>query len=338
MNEEIVLNGTPRQYELTQPDVAERMSEGGLVFLDFLLPVACNLDCLKCFSEASKAHDNDLLGRGASIEDLSMGKRFELINQAIDLGVKTVMVAGVGEPTSSDQLDEIIDICPRKNVKPIFFTNGSFLDRNRAENYLANGANIVFSVDALDEGNFNTLTGKRGFFGDTYRNLVDALDVASKFEERYGNVKVSKVAVNTTPTLLTYNPAEGVDDLLKFRELIGGRVPHMLTRLSPFGNAAKNWKILAGNDRLERSLVLDEAIERYGCGGFGTSSRSDGFCAAMHNGIATYKGYWMMCPDTGLSRDMGRFPTESVQMHWDKKRELLAKYEDKCCVAEISLG
>lgn len=338
MNDKVVLKGTARQYELTEPEIARKMTEGDLCFMDFMVPTACNLDCLKCFSAAARAHDNSLSMRGVSTEDISHEKRDRLINEAIEQGVKTVLVAGVGEPTSSKQLDEIIDICSaREGVNIIFFTNGTYIDRRRTEDYLAKGANIIFSVDALDKNKFDALTGSHGFFDRTYQNLSDALEIATALEEKRNGVRVSRLAVNTTPTLLTYNPSSGVDDLARFRELIDGRVPHLLTRLSPFGNASRNWSILAGTNNYRRNPVLEEAILKYGCGTVGTSARADGTCAALHNGIAVYKGYWMMCPDAGLEINHGRFPELTVKEHWQRKKEFLAKHRERCCIAEINL-
>ncbi len=328
----LVLKGTAKQYELTQPAVARRLSEGGLVFIDYILPGKCNFSCQKCFSSASTRYDTTLANTGAPAHDITEEQRRTLIQEAHSIGARTMLIAGAGEPTLSRQLDDLVSICSElKDMNLVVFTNGSTITKDGLIRYFSNGASLIFSIDASTEKSFNLLTTTRGMFKRVFHNLEDALEVASDFEELHNGVRVTRVAVNTTPTLVTYNPTNGVDEIAGIHNLIEGRAPHYVTRLTPFGNAIINQQLLVGIDR-SGQRILNGATQKYGSGALGTSFRADGQCAALNNGIATYKGYWLLCPDAGFGGNHGRFPEVSVTKHWREKKQMLSQFNPPCIV------
>ena len=328
----LVLKGTVKQYEATQPAVAKRLSEKGLVFVDYILPGNCNFSCQKCFSSASTRYDTNLADTGAPSQDITKEQRRTLIQEAHSIGARTVLIAGAGEPTLSKQLNELMSICSElEDMSLVVFTNGSTITKNDLIRYFSNGVSLIFSIDASTEKSFNLLTATSGMFERVFHHLEDALEAASDFEELHNGVRVTRVAINTTPTLVTYDPTNGVDEIARLHDLIRGRAPHYVTRLTPFGNATINQQLLLGTAGLGQR-ILDGATQKYGSGTLGTSFRADGQCAALNNGIATYKGYWLLCPDAGLSGNYGRFPEVSVAQHWREKKQMLSRFNPPCVI------
>lgn len=330
-----VLKGTIKYFELTNPEISQELERGNPVLMDYILPGQCNFKCLKCFSEGSEIYDKQLIGRGITSSELSSKEKEQLINEAVELGIRTLLVAGAGEPMVSPYFNDLINISSKyPELNTIVFTNGSMATREITLDCIEKGVNLIFSIDAITRDTFDKLSGTRGHYRQVMINLANALTIANQTSETEGNTKISRIGVNTTPTLISYNEERGIDEIKYISQLISGRAPHFVTRLSPFGNAKQNWRNIANTHDFSNNPTLETAIERYG-NGETTSARSNGTCAALNNGIAIYKGHWMLCPDAGVNQDFGRYPETNLKNHWREKKDLLRKQRRHQCVSQF---
>ncbi len=333
MTQELVLKGTTAYYERLVPEVKKRMYENKLVFVHDSLLVGCQYNCAKCFSGGSKEYTRQLEKMGKKATNLSEENRRNMIKEASDLGVKALVIAGAGEPLLSKDLDKVIEMCSKMDMHVVVFTNGLLLDKEKAEKYLSKNVSIVFSLDSLKEENYDKLTGTKGNLKTALKHLKDLLEMGEEKAEIADNYKVVRVAVNTNPTILTYRPDKGIDEVKEIHELINGRATHFVSHITPNANALKNWKMLIGKEGCELNPVLGEAQEKYSRGLGGSSRRDDGKCAYIYNGVVQFAGYWMGCPNIGVSADNGRYPEVNIEEHFKEKLASLEKSGKPLCIS-----
>lgn len=330
---ELILKGTTAYYEHLVPEVKSRLNIGGLVFIHDSLFVGCKYRCLKCFSDGSNAYIEQLRARGVTPANLDKSARERLIHEAYELGARTVVIAGAGEPLMSPDLDTAIDICSRlKDMKLVVFTNGLLLGEEKIEEYFSKEVSIVFTFDSISEQNYDRLTGTHGNFRTVLNNLESALDLSEKHSTSEGRYKIVPLAVNTNPTLLTYDPIRGVDEVGQIHALINGKATHFVSHLTPNGNAAQNWKLLIGKENYFPNPALKEAEKKYSRGLGGSSRRQDGKCAYIYNGVTQFAGYWMICPNFGLVSNLGRYPEKTLEQHFSEKKDILDEMGEPLCV------
>lgn len=328
----IVLKGTTTYYEKLVPETAERLRTGQLVFLHDVLMGGCQYRCLKCFSSSSKAYEGQLREKNVAVENLGSTLRRNLVKEAYSLGVRSIVIAGAGEPLISKDLDSITDTSSELGINLVVFTNGLLLDEKKAREYFSKGVSIIFSLDSTNPDSYDTLTGTGNNFKIAFKNLKSALRMAEDYSSIKNGHKIVQLAVNTNPTILTYDPAEGIDEIGEIHELIQGKAAHFVSHPTPSGNAVKYWKVLGGTKDLSFNPDIINAQRRYSAGLGGSSRRKDGRCAYIHNGVVHFAGYWMICPNHGVKEDFGKYPEVSVQEHFEQKKKFLMGINSPLCI------
>jgi MoaA/NifB/PqqE/SkfB family radical SAM enzyme len=127
---------------------AERRGETVPAILIASVTRRCNLACSGCYSKALRPED------GAAREELSDDRFMELFEEAVELGVGAILVAG-GEPLLRPSL--LKRLAALKGVVAPVFTNGSLIDE-KASSLFGGRLLPVFSV----EGDEAFTTERRG--------------------------------------------------------------------------------------------------------------------------------------------------------------------------------
>jgi wyosine [tRNA(Phe)-imidazoG37] synthetase (radical SAM superfamily) len=327
----LVLKGTTSYFESLDPEVSKRMDEGGLAFLNMPLPIGCNYKCPKCFSGGSDIYNEQLRQRGISTE-LEPTLRKDLIRNAFDLGARTLVIAGAGEPLLYGGLDDILELTGNLGMNSVVFTNGSQLSKERAQSLFSRGTSIVFTYDSTCSKHYDMVTGTRGNHDFIRANLEGALSLSENYTSIRSGHKILQFAINTNPTVFTFNQAEGIDEIDEISNLISGRAVHFVSHITPTGSAETNWELLTGKKDLVLNPQLKEAEAMYGNGLGGSSRRKNGLCAYLHNGVTIYEGHYMFCPNAGLKVDFGRYPEISILEHIKEKKERLRSKGKPLCI------
>jgi MoaA/NifB/PqqE/SkfB family radical SAM enzyme len=327
----LVLRGTTSYFETVDSEVSQRMEEGGLVFLNMPLPVGCNYDCLKCFSGGSDIYNEQLRQRGVTAE-FDSDLRERLVRDAFDIGARTIVIAGAGEPLIYSGLDEILGLTGRLGMSTVVFTNGFHLSKEKAESLFSNGASIFFSYDSTTPGNYDAVTQTTGNHDIVRANLEATLDLSEQYSITREEHKIVPFGVNTNPTRFTYNPETGVDEIKEISDLVFGRAAHFVSHITPSGNAEHNWELLTGRRDGNLNFQLKQAELIYGSGIGGSSRRKNGSCAYVYNGVTVYEGYYMPCPNAGLKIDFGRYPEVSLSDHLDSKKRMMMEANNPLCI------
>jgi len=99
---------------------------------------SCNLACLMC------PHSKMKRSRGVMSQELFR----KIIDQAEDLNIRSIKLAGLGEPLLDKDIADKIAYAKKKNLSVKMFTNGMLLNRQRAQQLVGSGVDEIFiSID-----------------------------------------------------------------------------------------------------------------------------------------------------------------------------------------------
>lgn len=124
--------------EFSSEEIAEVRSRDGLLSMELELSRTCNLRCVYCYASSGKPLENELAL--AEIEDI--------IGQAIELGVKKIIVLGGGEPLLYPQLLDVLDFIISKNLVVDLFTNGVMMTPDLAGELYKRGVGVVVKMNS----------------------------------------------------------------------------------------------------------------------------------------------------------------------------------------------
>lgn len=133
--------------------------EGRLLSMELELSRKCNLRCIYCYASA-----------GEELEDeLSLDEIYNVLDQAIHLGAKRIIVLGGGEPMVYPQLMDILRFLKARGVGIDLFTNCTLITRELAEEFMALGVCPVIKMNSRHEATQDYLADRPG----TYRRIME---------------------------------------------------------------------------------------------------------------------------------------------------------------------
>jgi MoaA/NifB/PqqE/SkfB family radical SAM enzyme/GT2 family glycosyltransferase len=204
----------------------------------------CNLKCNIC--EIRK--DNP-------IEEYSLGEIKNLINEAVDWGVKEFVLSG-GEPLIREDIFEILDFVKDKGYHIGVLTNGIILDDNFINKLLpylvSDSLSLSISLDALSPEIHDEIRAAKGSFAKT----TGALKKLFQLKIRYPNINFNSISI-----ILNENLEELLDlavflkslnvNSIQFQPLLANNLV-----MKERGQGAKYWI------PQERLQVLDSVIDK----------------------------------------------------------------------------
>jgi Fe-coproporphyrin III synthase len=139
---------------------------------------ACNHDCWYC------AYHVDWLQLGNLMEYkdiLPKPKMFEIIDDAIKMGVKAVTFTGGGEPLMYPSIVECVEKLTNGGIKVAVITNGSRLKGKIAEVFAQHGTWVRISIDAWDGPSYaKSRSIKEDEFDRVIQNIRDFVNLKPK--------------------------------------------------------------------------------------------------------------------------------------------------------------
>ncbi len=138
------------------------------------LTYRCPLACIHCSSDATSSNNIEI----------SPDKCFEIINEAINMGVEEIAFSG-GEPLVWRHIEDAIDLAASGNIKVILYTSG--LGKNNIEKSLENLRNkgldtIIFSLYGADAINHEQITRINGSFNKTINAIKNSKKIGLNTE------------------------------------------------------------------------------------------------------------------------------------------------------------
>lgn len=138
--------------EFSPQEIAECRSRNGLLSLELELSRICNLRCVYCYASSGTPLENEI----------SLTEILDVIEQAVDLGVKKIIILGGGEPLLYPHLFEVIDFIRSKGLIADLFTNGLTLTDDVAGRLFKRDIGVVLKMNSRKEAVQDALAGKAG--------------------------------------------------------------------------------------------------------------------------------------------------------------------------------
>lgn len=157
----------PWGSNFTAAEIESARQKGQLLSLELELSRECNLRCIYCYADAGEK----------MMDELSFDEIIGVIDQAIALGVRRIIVLGGGEPLLYPRIMEVMRYIYQHNIAIDLFTNGTLITREIADQLLELGVCPVIKLNSFQEDVQDLLAGKAGAYKAIQKGLDNLLAV-----------------------------------------------------------------------------------------------------------------------------------------------------------------
>lgn len=137
------------RYSFSEKMIIQIRDLNKLLTLELELSHECNYGCKYCYSSAGKKENNEL----------TFLEICEIVDQAKNLGVQTIVIIGGGEPLVYPYIKDLITYIFSKQIGIILFTNGSYIDQEMADFLWTHDVFPVLKVNGIRPKTINWLCG-----------------------------------------------------------------------------------------------------------------------------------------------------------------------------------
>lgn len=138
--------------------------KGSLLSLDIDMPGkgVCRLRCGHCFRRSPEF---------SKIKNMDMDEMHGQLEDAVELGLRSVKIIGPGEPLEDPHLFEFLELLKKMNITPLIFTKGHPIgdDKLAMKRFGIDGRELVAR---LDECGVSILLGTTSFHPETEDSIV----------------------------------------------------------------------------------------------------------------------------------------------------------------------
>lgn len=127
---------------------------------------SCNLRCRYCYAESGSRLD----------DELPYDVLADVVRQAHDLGARSIVVIGGGEPTLHPHFRELIALIDQLGLVPMIFSNCMLIDADLAAFLYEKHASVMTKLDSLRPEVQDFLGGLEGAFERIGRGIGALLD------------------------------------------------------------------------------------------------------------------------------------------------------------------
>ena len=153
-------------YTYDPQDAYRARDENRLLAIRLETNRSCNLRCRYCYAESGEQLENELSAKTLA----------DVVSQAKEMGLHSVVVIGGGEPAIHPQFRELISFIHSLNIIPIIFTNTMTMSKELAKFLYANNASVMGKLDSLRSEQQDFMAGHRGAFGRIQRGLKNLIE------------------------------------------------------------------------------------------------------------------------------------------------------------------
>lgn len=228
----------------------------------------CNLRCVYCYAGEQKPLPNEL----------NLREQQDIITQAAELGAKTVVICGDGEPSIDPNLCGIVECAHSLNMKTIVVTNGIIfgddpystkVHHKNGEELLSflknNGVSFVLKLESIVQESYESIVGVKGAF-QKYMTSIDRICKAgfNKLEQN-GDVAITRIAfsavimksnINELTDLKQFADDHNAQFICKLPSLVG-RALNNLSEMFEVSRYEEIRKSLLGYTAKRETLMVD---------------------------------------------------------------------------------
>jgi len=261
-------------------EVYERYTENEIFYLALNFTSSCHYGCLYCFVGL---YDLNTKTR----YDLSLDKRKMLLDEAKNLGAKTLVIPGRGEPFLDENFWSTIEYAAKLGYWIVITTNGFHLNNEKIHRIRQLPISLYLKADSLDPSVYEKMVGIKDSYPVFRRNLENLLNDFHR-PEGVGNKIISRLGINSVVTKQTIDSIEDVYNFCREHFIF-------YTCRSPVktGGSVGTWEYLVGSD-VEKLQVIGN---KYSSRPF-TSATPKGQCGIYRFGVTVENnGDIYVCPD-----------------------------------------
>jgi len=189
---------------------------------------ACNLFCSHCYRDAGVKAD----------EELSTTEGMDLIDEIARAGFKIMIFSG-GEPLLRDDIDTLVKHAAARGLRPVFGTNGTLINGQRAAELKKSGAAAMgISLDSSTPPGHDRLRGASGAWQAAVDGMKACREAGLPFQ------------VHTTVMQWNYEELESITDFA----VKAGAAAHHLFFLVPTGRGTEIEEDSLRADQYEKVL------------------------------------------------------------------------------------
>ncbi len=197
---------------------------------------SCNLRCRYCYAQSGED--------SANIADFNNLKR--IVSEAKEIGIRSVVVIGGGEPTLYPNFKELISYIDSLGIIPVIFSNTILMTKELAGFLYRHNASVMGKLDSLNPEIQDYLAGREGAFQDLKKGLENLLTAGFSEPSEPGKLRLG---VSFVSNKMNLGEIEEIWHFCRQNNIF----PNMEI-LTPTGRA---------NDELEDKLLTPEEIKEY---------------------------------------------------------------------------
>ena len=290
----------------------------------------CPWNCEFCFTEdpANAEGAKRRLKHEMSLED-----RLLLIDQAADLGARSINFIGAGEPTIDPDFFALLQKMQSREITPIVYSEGALklTDRTFVKQLFALGATVVLKVNTLqDEAYQNAVVDgpagrKTARQQNYYQDRNRALELLT--EEGFNACNPTRLAFDT---IICKENAEEILSIHRY-----ARRNNIFVLFVNYLPSGRSTQIMHNAISREEQFAIFEQIAEIDRTEFNIQHRA---CFPYAGGVpCTIRGFGLYvkiggavfdCP--GESQAMGNLQEESLQEIWKKARPIQRSFDGGC--------
>jgi MoaA/NifB/PqqE/SkfB family radical SAM enzyme len=172
--------------DISLPALEQYLKGTQLFILGLRLTNVCNYDCVYCGTAERRGRNSGRV--------LKTDEYIDLIVQASELGVHTILFGANGEPLMTRDLLKIIECVSERKMVPLIFTNASLLGNDllcerlhgvsgleMLQHLDAAGASLMISCESLQRERYNKIMRVNGY--DPFMNAIARIRTESSLTE-----------------------------------------------------------------------------------------------------------------------------------------------------------
>jgi len=224
-----------RGYSYSLAESVKARNENRILCLRLDTNYNCNLECAYCYSYLKHDSENPVY--------MKLKDAQEVIDQGVEVGLRSIVYLGGGEPTLYKDFWNLIEYMREKNVIPVIFTNGLTMTNEMAKRLYTLGASVIVKFDG-GERTQDILTGN-----GSYKQIRTAMEILvnNGFNEDCGN---NTTRLGAAPCICNTNYDE-IPDMWRF--LRDNYIFPDFERATSIGNATDELSI---NDEQVNELLI----------------------------------------------------------------------------------
>ena len=192
-------------WDLSSEEFEIAWKKGVLLTASIETSNICNLACDYCFRE-----ENPIVSKKRLPNELLLEDSLSIIDDLAKLGVKTINIAGAGEPLLDPNLPIMLERIFSYGITSLVATNGSKINDYWINCFIKTGTSVMIKVNSFNEQKQNKLVNRTDYAKKRDRGLKKLIEAGfnkatGEYQTRLSiNALVSKDTINEVPEIFNY--------------------------------------------------------------------------------------------------------------------------------------